>query len=48
MRLIDQIIPEPSEQESISALLSAQQIAFENGLTTISDVGLTKKQMSFR
>ena len=45
MRLIDQIIPEPSEQESISALLSAQQMAFENGLTTISDAGLTKKQI---
>ena len=45
MRLIDKIIPEPSKEESISALLSAQEKAFENGLTTISDAGLTKAQI---
>ena len=45
MRLIDKIIPEPSKDESIKALLSAQEMAFENGLTTISDAGLSKKQI---
>ena len=45
MRLIDKIIPEPSKEESIRALLSAQEKAFENGLTTISDAGLTKAQI---
>ncbi len=45
MRLVDKIIPEPSKEESIQALLSAQDLAFQNGLTTISDAGLTKKQI---
>ena len=45
MRLIDDIIPEPTKEESIKALLSAQDMAFKNGLTTISDAGLTKKQI---
>ena len=31
--------------KSIKALLSAQEIAFKNGLTTISDAGLTKNQI---
>ena len=45
MRLVDNIIPEPSKEESIQALLSAQDLAFQHGLTTISDAGLTKKQI---
>ncbi|MBL6678226.1 MAG: amidohydrolase [Flavobacteriaceae bacterium] len=45
MRLVDKIIPEPSKEESIQALLSAQDFAFQHGLTTISDAGLTKKQI---
>jgi len=45
MRLVDKIIPEPSKEESIQALLSAQDLAFQHGLTTISDAGLTKKQI---
>ena len=45
MRLIDDIIPEPTKEESTKALLSAQDLAFKNGLTTISDAGLTKKQI---
>ncbi len=45
MRLIDDIIPEPSIEESISALLAAQEAAFENGLTTVSDAGISKKQI---
>ena len=45
MRLVDDIIPEPTKDESIKALLSAQDLAFKNGLTTISDAGLSKKQI---
>ncbi len=45
MRLIDDIIPEPSIEESISALLAAQEASFENGLTTVSDAGISKKQI---
>ena len=45
MRLIDDIIPEPTKEQTVKALLSAQNLAFENGLTTISDAGLTKSQI---
>ncbi len=45
MRLIDDIIPDPTNEESIKALISAQEIAFENGLTTISEAGITRKQI---
>lgn len=45
MRLVDNIIPEPTKEESIQALLSAQDLAFKYGLTTISDAGLTKEQI---
>ena len=45
MRLVDNIIPEPSKEESIQALLSAQDLAFKYGLTTISDAGLSKEQI---
>ena len=45
MRLIDDIIPDPTTEESIKALLSAQEIAFENGLTTISEAGISRKQI---
>ena len=45
MNLVDNIIPEPTKDEAIKALLSAQEIAFKNGLTTISDAGLTKNQI---
>ena len=45
MRLVDDIIPEPTKEQTVKALLSAQNLAFENGLTTISDAGLTKSQI---
>ena len=45
MRLIDDIIPEPTKEQTVKALISAQNLAFENGLTTISDAGLTKSQI---
>ncbi len=44
MRLIDDIIPDPSNEESSKALISAQEIAFENGLTTISEAGISKTE----
>ena len=45
MRLIDDIIPDPSKEESVKALISAQEIAFENGLTTISEAGISRQQI---
>jgi predicted amidohydrolase YtcJ len=45
MRLIDEIIPAPTKEESIKALISAQEIAFENGLTTISEAGISREQI---
>ena len=45
MQLINNIIPEPTEEESIKALLSAQEMAFENGLTTVSEAGISRKQI---
>ena len=45
MRLIDDIIPDPTLGESIKALLSAEEIAFENGLTTISEAGISRSQI---
>jgi predicted amidohydrolase YtcJ len=45
MRLIDEIIPDPSNEESVKALISAQEIAFENGLTTISEAGISRQKI---
>ena len=45
MRLIDDIIPEPTTEESISALLAAQEEAFKYGLTTVSDAGISKEKI---
>ena len=45
MQLINNIIPDPTEEESIKALLSAQEMAFENGLTTVSEAGISRKQI---
>ena len=45
MRLIDEIIPDPSKEESVKALISAQEIAFENGLTTISEAGISRQKI---
>ena len=45
MRLIDEIIPDPSIEESVKALISAQEIAFENGLTTIAEAGISRQQI---
>ena len=45
MRLIDEVIPAPTKEESIKALLSAQEIAFENGLTSVTEAGISRKQI---
>ena len=45
MRLIDDIIPDPTKEESVKALISAQEIAFENGLTTIAEAGISRQQI---
>jgi len=45
MRYVENIIPKPSIEESIEALLAAQEACFENGLTTVSDAGLSKDQI---
>ena len=43
MSLIDNILPELSIYEKEQALLNAQKICFENGLTTVDDAGLSKE-----
>ncbi|NNK27645.1 MAG: amidohydrolase, partial [Flavobacteriaceae bacterium] len=43
MGLVDSIIPEASRNTKIQALLDAQRICFEHGLTTVSDAGLDKE-----
>ncbi len=45
MRLIDQIIPNPTIEESVKALIAAQEACFKNGLTTVSDAGISKDQI---
>ena len=45
MQLINNIIPDPTHEESIKALLSAQEMAFENGLTSVSEAGISRKQI---
>ncbi|MBL6649894.1 MAG: amidohydrolase [Flavobacteriaceae bacterium] len=42
MSLIDKAFGDISELEKIDALLSAQDICFENGLTTVDDAGIQK------
>lgn len=43
MGLVDSIIPEASRNTKVQALLDAQKICFEHGLTTASDAGLDKE-----
>jgi predicted amidohydrolase YtcJ len=38
-------IPDPSKQEAIDGLLSAQKISFGYGLTTVDDAGLSRGQI---
>ncbi|WP_338791851.1 amidohydrolase [Bernardetia sp. MNP-M8] len=41
MELVREIIPQPSRQSQIEALLEAQKINFSYGLTTLDDAGLS-------
>jgi predicted amidohydrolase YtcJ len=45
MKLVDDKIPASTEQEDIDALLAAQAVCFENGLTTVDDAGLMKQDV---
>ena len=40
MELVFKIIPKPNRKIQIAALLDAEKVMFENGLTTINDAGL--------
>ncbi|WP_424494624.1 amidohydrolase [Salinimicrobium sp. GXAS 041] len=42
MELISKIIPEPTLEEQVTALLDAQKEAFSYGLTTINDAGIDR------
>ena len=42
MRLVNKALPQPTKKQKIKALLNAEQIAFANGLTTVSVAGLDK------
>ena len=42
IKLINKVLPQPTKNEKIKALLDAEQIAFTNGLTTVSVAGLDK------
>ena len=43
MELVEAIFPEPTKQQQIDALLDAQKICTDLGLTTVSDAGLDKQ-----
>ncbi len=43
MELVEAIFPEPTKQQQIVALLEAQKICADLGLTTVSDAGLDKQ-----
>lgn len=42
MRLIDDSLPEMDRDSQVRALMAAQQISFDNGLTTVNDAGLSR------
>ena len=42
MRLIDDSLPEIDRDSQVRALMAAQHISFENGLTTVNDAGLSR------
>ncbi len=46
MQLINAIIPAPSVEEKITALKEAEQMAFANGLTTVSVAGMDKDEIA--
>ncbi len=42
MTLIDAVLPQPTRAMQIQALKDAEQICFDNGLTTVNDAGLDR------
>ena len=44
-QLVEKIIPEYSKEDKIEALLKAQEISFENGLTTVDQAGASKQDI---
>ena len=44
-QMIDRIIPEFNREDKTNALIKAQNICFENGLTTVSQSGISKKDI---
>lgn len=45
MALLYKIIPEFSKEDKIKAMLKAEEVCFENGLTTIGQAGISKKDI---
>lgn len=45
MRLIENILPQPTLEEKIKALQAAEEISFQNGLTTVSVAGMNKEDI---
>jgi predicted amidohydrolase YtcJ len=46
MRLISEVLPAPTVEEKIKALKEAEQIAFSNGLTTVSVAGMDREDIT--
>ncbi len=44
-QLVEKIVPEFSEEHKTKALLKAQELSFENGLTTVDQAGISKKDI---
>ena len=42
MDLVNRVVPEPTLEEQVAALLDVQKIAFEYGLTTVNDAGIDR------
>ncbi|WP_343485610.1 amidohydrolase [Allomuricauda sp. d1] len=42
MAMVDAVLPKPSRDEQIKALLEAEKICFDYGLTTVNDAGLSR------
>lgn len=45
MELINGIIPEFSREQKVNAYQAAQELCFENGLTTVTEAGLSKENI---
>lgn len=45
MQLVEKTIPKPTQKEKIKALIDAQTLCFEKGLTTIDEAGISKEDV---